>query len=234
MGDGHLCAPLLQDCDVEAVKVLLVFGADPNAVNDEGKTPLDLLDLYELKIIAEEEESGSVVHKDGLAGAMEAAKQFSMSLKDLLSPDPREDIERFKEIMGGVGGKRNLPPYNSASQYQCHVFKAKQDIAVVFKQLKDSISRNMEIISIGSRNTSPQIVQCLAQQFKDQAMLKKAGSRILFLDGGGVKGLGMIEVLSHIEMVTGRKIVELFDWIVGTSIGGMIALGLVHGKCDMF
>ena len=231
---GICVLSLLQDCDVEAVKVLLVFGADPNAVNDEGKTPLDLLDLYELKITAEEEEdSGLAFPKDGLAGAREAAKQLRMSLKDLLSPDPREDIERFKEIMGGVGGKRNLPPYNSASQYQCHVFKAKQDIAVVFKQLKDSISNNMDIVSIGSTDTSPQILQCLAQQFKDQALLKKAGSRILFLDGGGVKGLVLIEILSQMEMATGKKIVELFDWIVGTSIGGVLALGLVHGKSDI-
>ena len=57
------------------------------------------------------------------------------------------------------------------------------------------------------------------------------GQRILCLDGGGLKGLIMIEVLIYIEKLTGKKIVDLFDWIVGTSTGGIIALALVYGEC---
>ena len=55
------------------------------------------------------------------------------------------------------------------------------------------------------------------------------GSRVLCLDGGGVKGLIQIEVLMQIEEKTKRKITELFDWIVGTSTGGIVALALVYG-----
>ena len=47
---------------------------------------------------------------------------------------------------------------------------------------------------------------------------------MLFLDGGGMKGLVEIEILIEIERRTGRRITELFDWIVGTSISGIIAL----------
>ena len=57
----------------------------------------------------------------------------------------------------------------------------------------------------------------------------EGGSRLLFLDGGGVRGLSQIECLIQLEEATGRKIADLFDWIVGTSIGGIIALGLVYG-----
>lgn len=39
----------------------------------------------------------------------------------------------------------------------------------------------------------------------------------------------MIEVLIRIEQLTEKKIIDLFDWIVGTSTGGVIALGLVYG-----
>ena len=56
------------------------------------------------------------------------------------------------------------------------------------------------------------------------------GERILCLDGGGIKGLIQIEVLIQIEELTGKKITELFNWIVGTSTGGVIALALVYGK----
>ena len=58
------------------------------------------------------------------------------------------------------------------------------------------------------------------------------GSRVLFLDGGGIRGLIQIEVLQQLEQKTGRKVIELFDWIVGTSTGAIIALGLVYGRWE--
>ena len=57
-----------------------------------------------------------------------------------------------------------------------------------------------------------------------------SGSRVLFLDGGGIRGLIQIEILMELEKRTGRKVTELFDWIVGTSTGGIVALGLVYGE----
>ena len=60
----------------------------------------------------------------------------------------------------------------------------------------------------------------------------EGGSQILTLDGGGIRGLIQIEILSEIERLTGKKITELFDWIIGTSTGGILALGLVYCKSD--
>ena len=36
--------------------------------------------------------------------------------------------------------------------------------------------------------------------------------------------------LFQIERVTGRRIVDLFDWIIGTSTGALIALCLTYGE----
>ena len=60
----------------------------------------------------------------------------------------------------------------------------------------------------------------------------QGGERILCLDGGGIKGLIQIEVLIQIEELTGKRITELFNWIVGTSTGGIIALAMVYGEYD--
>ena len=56
------------------------------------------------------------------------------------------------------------------------------------------------------------------------------GDRVLCLDGGGIKGLILIEMLITIEYVTGKKITELFDWIIGTSTGGILALAMVYSE----
>uniref|UniRef100_A0A8C5Q2G3 phospholipase A2 n=1 Tax=Leptobrachium leishanense TaxID=445787 RepID=A0A8C5Q2G3_9ANUR len=54
--------------------------------------------------------------------------------------------------------------------------------------------------------------------------------RLLCLDGGGIRGLVLIQVLIAIEKAAGRPIRELFDWVAGTSTGGILALAIVHGK----
>ncbi len=58
--------------------------------------------------------------------------------------------------------------------------------------------------------------------------------RILSLNGGGVRGLYTISVLAEFERVLAKgdesySIAEHFDLIAGTSIGGLLALGLADG-----
>ncbi|CDW75177.1 patatin-like phospholipase family protein [Stylonychia lemnae] len=59
---------------------------------------------------------------------------------------------------------------------------------------------------------------------------------VLSLDGGGVKGLMTCRVLEKIEqefrLSTGNrnfKIIDAFDCVIGTSVGGLIAVALVAG-----
>ncbi len=50
--------------------------------------------------------------------------------------------------------------------------------------------------------------------------------RILSIDGGGVRGIIPVIWLTHLEKRSGKRTADLFDLIVGTSVGGMIALAL--------
>lgn len=45
-----------------------------------------------------------------------------------------------------------------------------------------------------------------------------------------MRGLILVEVLNYITQTTRRRIGDLFEWVVATSTGGVIALGLVYGK----
>ncbi|KAF2683588.1 FabD/lysophospholipase-like protein, partial [Lentithecium fluviatile CBS 122367] len=55
-----------------------------------------------------------------------------------------------------------------------------------------------------------------------------SGVRVLSLDGGGVRGIIQLSVLQRLEQLVDLDIPfgDLFDLMVGTSAGGMIAIGL--------
>ena len=53
---------------------------------------------------------------------------------------------------------------------------------------------------------------------------------ILCLSGGGFRGLYSAALLEELEAKAKRPLFECFDLIAGTSIGGIIALGLAAGQ----
>ncbi|KAJ3538427.1 hypothetical protein NM208_g5905 [Fusarium decemcellulare] len=57
---------------------------------------------------------------------------------------------------------------------------------------------------------------------------RNAGARILALDGGGVRGIVELAILGEIEKAVGFgiRIQDLFDLVIGTSTGGLVALGV--------
>ena len=55
---------------------------------------------------------------------------------------------------------------------------------------------------------------------------QRAVKRVLSLDGGGIRGIIPALVIAHLERQMSAPASELFDLIVGTSTGGILALGL--------
>jgi hypothetical protein len=53
--------------------------------------------------------------------------------------------------------------------------------------------------------------------------------RILAIDGGGIKGAWPAAFLADLEEATGQRVLDMFDLIVGTSTGAIVALGLGLG-----
>ena len=112
----------------------------------------------------------------------------------------------------------------------------------LYEEMEDYINRRIESQESLSLNMDEAIAMTYQQQemhrykktCKDEqhgiGFEVRGGSRVLFLDGGGIKVLVQIEILSRLEQETGRKITELFDWIVGSSTGGILALGMVYGN----
>lgn len=57
---------------------------------------------------------------------------------------------------------------------------------------------------------------------------------ILSLDGGGVRAIAEVVFLKQLEIASGKKIFDLFDFFIGTSAGGINALHLAGLGSDCF
>lgn len=58
------------------------------------------------------------------------------------------------------------------------------------------------------------------------AVRRRGGVRILCIDGGGTRGVIPLQYLKQLEENTGQGTSELFDLVVGTSTGGLLAAAL--------
>jgi patatin-like phospholipase/acyl hydrolase len=53
--------------------------------------------------------------------------------------------------------------------------------------------------------------------------------KILSIDGGGTRGLFPATILTQLEKDLGKRVTEIFDVIIGSATGGIIATSLAAG-----
>ncbi|KAM5288398.1 85/88 kDa calcium-independent phospholipase A2 isoform 1-T1 [Ctenodactylus gundi] len=90
--------------------------------------------------------------------------------------------------------------------------------------IASKISKQLEDLVHISRSRKPPFI---LSSMRDK---KRTHDHLLCLDGGGVKGLVIIQLLIAIEKASGMATRDLFDWVAGTSTGGILALAILHSK----
>ena len=60
-------------------------------------------------------------------------------------------------------------------------------------------------------------------------LASKSCMNVLSLDGGGIRGLVAATIIAKLEQDLGKQAYQMFDLMVGTSTGGILALGLSLG-----
>ncbi len=148
-------------------------------------------------------------------------------------------LDKIKDLLASVGGHRgsSSTKHQHSSSHSHAAGKSNQESSsfkkintVYYKEVYDSYREWITNSHLPRPLKAGDAESILKKMAEAEEYRKKCGSRILFLDGGGVRGLVQMTVLREIERRTGKKIVELFDWIVGTSTGGIIALALTYGE----
>ena len=224
--------------------MLLAFGADINPLNKSKMTPLDV--CVENSSLVERSESLEEISIQNRADPAQHLNEAGILLSecgaifgrdiDTSCPCNSEMVTSFmkipldeKAMERGIDSKTGQLSVNDTwnrKLSEVH-FEVKMYVESSLKDVNKSLVCEEEVLD---RAAMLDKAASLGLQIRELRLLQMAGSRILFLDGGGMRGLLEIEMLSQIEKRTGRRIVELFDWIVGTSTGAVIALALVYGK----
>ena len=215
------------------VRALLAFGADVNAIGRNSFTPLDL-----------------AMDKGTIPDIEKALVLMGALASSQLMRDPTSPLSKTVPRLYSFAENMKPPPISEQSARvtggDLHSeFANQQAVMEMYRDLEVRVNQKFSLsASYSDESESPEDAYALVIQQRElnhfNKTLRKSGygvfcgveggSRILFLDGGGIKGLVQLEVLMQLEEKTGKRITDLFDWIVGTSTGGVIALTLVYGE----
>ena len=206
---------------IEVIHILITFGADINLPNEHqnNETPLDVARRCNYQAAR-----SLLADLKAFSSNSEAFVRFRF--ERLASfPEDSELPEKYNDAAFSAAGAESVVPYNLpdvfASQFEHH--KAQLVMHSVSRACaEDATALMMQQLEIDKYTKT--------RMDLPPELRGTGGSRILFMDGGGIRGLVLIEILIQLQKLTGTRVTKMFDWIVGTSTGGILALALVYGN----
>ncbi|MFH4976835.1 hypothetical protein AB6A40_003544 [Gnathostoma spinigerum] len=226
--------------DIGLVMTLASFNCDMNvAASASGDTALHLAvsryDLVMTRLLLCLGANPNVKNKHGVSPRHLAAK---LKKHDLLASLIICGAERCEEYSKNscVAGCINLKKVDSTVKDSSNVDNGQSNSALTRKYVQ-LIDGDIETEDAHDR---PKLLD-FKQQYCYESALRCAdierktaefSSRInlLSLDGGGIRGLVIAQLLIDLEAVMGEPIFPYFDMVAGTSTGGLIAAALAQGK----
>ncbi|XP_060578993.1 85/88 kDa calcium-independent phospholipase A2-like isoform X3 [Ruditapes philippinarum] len=208
------------DCLME----LLCYGALCNIGDSNGDTPLhiavqqDDIDLVRIFVVfgADVNQKNSTSHSPRHVAAVSKGKNKDVILHMLHVSGAKRCDSSVKGCMAGCSSEGR---FNGKPDERCKSLFNLDKMALFDDMLCTAVS-------------------CTAKydNGKGEALLDLAdgptdiGDRILCLDGGGIRGLVLVQLLAALQEAAGVPLKDMFDWIGGTSTGGLLALAIGVGK----
>lgn len=191
---------------LECVVALLCRNADPDLADFEGNTPLHL---------AVKLSSIPIIQCLAIFGAnLDILNNNGQSPRHLITKDQEP---KLLYILHAVGAKRCLPGAIDCTD-GCRADGTFDGIPPT------------PVIGPANREVLNQMLAVAGMETCTKTNNEQKKARLLCLDGGGIRGLILIQILLELERQLGMPVNNCFDWIAGTSTGGILALGLASGK----
>ncbi|VDK42742.1 unnamed protein product [Anisakis simplex] len=203
--------------DLQMTRLLLCLGANPNVKNKHGDTPRHL---------AAKLQQWDLLKSLAICGAL------------------RCDITTKSGCVSGCVNMKRLDEIKDASWWGIECADAYTNLNVLHSSSTTSRSASSTFITDlehCEQSNSTNLIRDFKQKYCYDEMLKKLEAmtkakqtpnlvNLLSLDGGGIRGLVIIQMLIDLEKVMGEPIFPYFDMVAGTSTGGIIVAGLAQGR----
>lgn len=221
VGKPPLHVAIENNDSIEVIQLLIAFGADINLANEgqHNETPLDVARRCDYQAAR-----SLLANLGAFSSKSEAFVRYK--LERLASfPEDAELPEKYDDTDFSAVIAESVVPYNVPEAFKAQFDHYKMQLtmhSIGRAQVEDPVALMMQQFEIDKFNKTKMDLP--------PGLREKGGSRILFLDGGGIRGLVLIEILIQLKQLTGKPVTKMFDWIVGTSTGGILALALVYAK----
>ncbi|KAF8355695.1 ipla-3 [Pristionchus pacificus] len=188
--------------DLKVTRLLLCLGADPNVKNSSGDTPRHL---------AARLKHNDIFRSLLLCGAARCEISKSGCVSGCVNNVMLTRIKSGSQITDDLNSPRTTSMLNGLEDEEAKLLidnKIRfhtQDI--FYKRLSDRLEE-----------------------------LEKKGDKprnfvnLLSMDGGGIRGLVIIQMMIALEKIMGEPVYPYFDWVAGTSTGALVSTALAQGK----
>ncbi|XP_046143322.1 85/88 kDa calcium-independent phospholipase A2 [Osmia bicornis bicornis] len=234
--------PLHWSLSREVINALIESNCDIDALNFDGRTALHIMAMRKrlpcVVALLSHMASVNIVDKDGNTPLHLAVSEGTLAIvqsligfgADIDARNWKSESPRHRVNIDSSEGQRILYVLNAVGAQRCPPEMTNCNLGCKLSESFDGIAPR-QTPKVHPRTILDQMLHVSGMdKMATQGNKRIKGGRLLCLDGGGIRGLVLVQMLLEIESVLGKPVVDCFDWIAGTSTGGILALGLALGK----
>uniref|UniRef100_A0A0C9QTL1 phospholipase A2 n=1 Tax=Fopius arisanus TaxID=64838 RepID=A0A0C9QTL1_9HYME len=235
--------PLHWSSSREVVNALIEMNCDIDALNFDGKTALHIMVIRKrlecVVALLSHMASVNIVDNDGNSPLhIAVAKGGTLTIvqmllgfgADLNGKNFKGETPRHLVDIKNSEGEKILYALHAVGADRCGADMKDCTLGCKFDENYNGVAPPEPPTSVPRTILDQMLYVSSMEQMAFNKPKKLKGGRLLCLDGGGIRGLVLVQVLIEIEQILNKPVINCFDWIAGTSTGGILALGIASGK----